>query len=367
MASRGVRAFTLIELMVVIAVIALLIAILLPSLQAARHHAKTVVCASNMHHVGLAVANYLFSSSATYPSSYHYAEDEKGNWSTENQTNQDAIDYGYIHWSYFLYERGNVGENAFECPEMENGGAPRTNPGPLVADWEPNQVNANQQGLPATEAARTSEVTDRQARRMAFTANAAIMGRNKYTKVISGGQRVNVFTKENVIKRPGGTILASEFVNNYALLTKKASSGTQYLIKSHRPVNPFYNLGSGFNEYMASPRVSGFVYGIESSGNTANGLNDPQNVYGLLPTKELRGLDGALDYSSGRPQINALGRHHPNPNSVYADVYGGLTNFLFVDSHVEALTILDTLHKRMWGDAYYSLSGPNQVENMIVK
>lgn len=47
-ASRG---FTLIELMVVVAIIALLIAVLLPSLAAARDNARGAVCASNMRTV----------------------------------------------------------------------------------------------------------------------------------------------------------------------------------------------------------------------------------------------------------------------------------------------------------------------------
>lgn len=42
------RGFTLIEVLVVVAIIALLIAILLPSLNAARGHARGVVCSSNM-------------------------------------------------------------------------------------------------------------------------------------------------------------------------------------------------------------------------------------------------------------------------------------------------------------------------------
>lgn len=46
MISRG---FTLIELLVVVAIIALLVAILVPSLNAAREQAKRTVCATNLH------------------------------------------------------------------------------------------------------------------------------------------------------------------------------------------------------------------------------------------------------------------------------------------------------------------------------
>ena len=52
------RAFTLIELLVVISIIALLIAILIPSITHARDHALRVKCSSNLHGIGLAMDVY---------------------------------------------------------------------------------------------------------------------------------------------------------------------------------------------------------------------------------------------------------------------------------------------------------------------
>lgn len=55
---RSARAFTLIEILVVVAIIALLIAVLLPSLARARENAKATICGTNGHQMGLALQMY---------------------------------------------------------------------------------------------------------------------------------------------------------------------------------------------------------------------------------------------------------------------------------------------------------------------
>lgn len=52
------RAFTLVELLVVVAIIAILVALLLPAVQAAREAARRAQCANNLKQIGLALMNF---------------------------------------------------------------------------------------------------------------------------------------------------------------------------------------------------------------------------------------------------------------------------------------------------------------------
>jgi prepilin-type N-terminal cleavage/methylation domain-containing protein/prepilin-type processing-associated H-X9-DG protein len=67
MQIRAHRAFTLIEILVAIAIIAILIGILLPALEHVRHQGYIANCASNLRQIGVALSMYANENRGEYP------------------------------------------------------------------------------------------------------------------------------------------------------------------------------------------------------------------------------------------------------------------------------------------------------------
>ena len=67
------RAFTIVEMLVVIGIISALIALLLPTLSLAREQAKSLQCLSNLRQLGFAAQQYVTLNHGYYPPAYNSA------------------------------------------------------------------------------------------------------------------------------------------------------------------------------------------------------------------------------------------------------------------------------------------------------
>ncbi len=315
------RGFTLIELLVVIAIIAVLVGILLPSLGAARKEAQALKCAAQARSVAQGFAVYQ-SSYGVFPLSYAYAVDATAPVWDKNDQGLNDNGKPYIHWSYSLMADGDrIPGEAFKCPSAPSGGAPRTNPGDDAKNRESWQTTYS------------SVFEDWQAPRMAYTGNAAIFPRNKLA--LDGAQRRNIFVSDAAVTIPSKVILATEFLKE--LDWQVIASGN--VSKSHRSINPFVGGSSGSDVYNepdtgSTPR---FFYPSESE---------------ILPQAQITANYFA---NTDATALNAVGRSHQGGDKRF----GGTANFSFVDGHVERMTVLETVKKRLWGDKFYSLSGKN--------
>ncbi len=110
---RPSSGFTLIELLVVLGVIALLVAILLPALSAARRAANRVVCGSNLRQMTLALRMYASENRDCVPLGYQFSS----RWSS--YMIRDAVQYGTKPYMILgnLYVGGYLQTpNTYYCP-----------------------------------------------------------------------------------------------------------------------------------------------------------------------------------------------------------------------------------------------------------
>ena len=107
-------AFTLLELLVVIAVIALLLAILTPVLQNSKHHAKAIHCRSNVKQLILGLTMYE-NENNVYP---HSLNQSLSNLSTGDPSYQ-RIGLWWFNYITDYSENENNGESILWCPSRQ--------------------------------------------------------------------------------------------------------------------------------------------------------------------------------------------------------------------------------------------------------
>jgi prepilin-type N-terminal cleavage/methylation domain-containing protein/prepilin-type processing-associated H-X9-DG protein len=128
------KGFTLVELLVVISIIAVLLAVLMPSLNKARELARRIVCASNERNMCLATSAYVQSFGCYYPgrNGSHWLDWRTGQmlrkdydsyWQNENGT-KDAKIEGFNVTAYWgvAYAKYGADMGIFKCPSKKTNG-----------------------------------------------------------------------------------------------------------------------------------------------------------------------------------------------------------------------------------------------------
>jgi prepilin-type N-terminal cleavage/methylation domain-containing protein/prepilin-type processing-associated H-X9-DG protein len=132
------RAFTLVELLVVVAIIAIIVSMLLPALRSAREAGKSARCKSNQHQVGLAIGVYRMEFRGLYPpyreyqpsvesstgvravhqlwGSRHYNPSIEVNWEGDPDTDQNVPDIRIG----FLAPYIQASEKVLSCPSFRD-------------------------------------------------------------------------------------------------------------------------------------------------------------------------------------------------------------------------------------------------------
>jgi prepilin-type processing-associated H-X9-DG protein/prepilin-type N-terminal cleavage/methylation domain-containing protein len=343
------KAFTIIELLVVVAIITILAGLLMPALDRARRQARGVSCMSNERNVGMQLHMISNEQDGYFPTCYEYIN----GWSSkplDGSPPPEPLDpkAGYYHWTAIIDPEGYPPESdpwtfeypmkadVFVCPSHQVGGFAPTN---FTVDRIPEP--------PPGQITQTDGVDDMQCPRLSYVPNEVILPRKKFSAskdeaMIDAGDpehtRFLSRVKSGQVRYPEQTIMVAEFSQS-ANCILGSSGGGGWAYKSHRPTNaikvePYMHPDLGLTEVF-----DGELYELQA------GLN----IYQLTATEARTAIEAVLADPTVAAENHHISYIDPEPHPSGA-------NYLFVDGHVGRHTLEDTLDPDfyMWGDKVYS-------------
>jgi len=168
---RGRRGFTLIELLVVIAIIGVLIALLLPAVQAAREAARRAQCTNNLKQLALAAHNYISAVNALPTGIQFQFDPYSGSFWTSGsclvplmQYMEQLPVYNAVNFNINMYDPENstissTGINTLWCPSDPPVAKKRTIAGGLLNGGTLNMYYTSYAGSAGTWFQYTSNAT----------------------------------------------------------------------------------------------------------------------------------------------------------------------------------------------------------------
>ncbi|HZZ26399.1 MAG TPA: DUF1559 domain-containing protein [Pirellulales bacterium] len=172
--------FTLVELLVVIAIIGILIALLLPAVQAAREAARRTQCTDNLKNMGLACLNYATAKRTLPPGKVYGTTTATG--TCGSSTNADSFHNWYTNWALeilpFMEETGLYQRYRFDLPNLDG------------ANDSVRKTMINVQSCPSDPnppAFATGQVADENGHTIMTSSYKGVAGRGYFLKVGAGG------------------------------------------------------------------------------------------------------------------------------------------------------------------------------------
>ncbi|WP_428305138.1 DUF1559 domain-containing protein [Lacipirellula sp.] len=327
--SRTLAGFTLVELLVVIAIIGVLVALLLPAVQAAREAARRAQCSNNLKQMGLAAQNYAAAKS-TLPAGYDRTKEEadksinfskRGLWTSLLQYVEGQTAYNQIVFDYTAKAGGNpyldpakdTIIDSFICPSWTD--AKNTASAPAGQEYQMGALctysgiagairNRGETLFPSEQG--FGDIPDNGALTMQMVKGAASSG------PFGGGSAKNLLigrarTLKEITDGQSNSLLAGEFVHRECCFTN-------LIEEAPGNVRPWYL--AGYKDGPYSMRVA------ETSPNACV-VRDSNNCAG----------------ASGSTKFNHLpmGSFHP-----------GITQFVFIDGSVHNVT--DSIELEVYKD-----------------
>lgn len=294
--------FTLVELLVVIAVVAILMGVLLPAISLARQSARSIQCLNNLRQIGMSQAAW----SADHDDQIVWPL--VPTWGRDNET--DLTKYWWQTLSDYVAEGGGERGDRFEsfrCPAWK---PQYTND--QLATTHSSDAEAMEDGLPETMSFRTG-----------YGMNRRLLSPDSFTRYHYPLKYAKSAARAGVLARPEIFIKSAISPNNSADVDEPDVDGG-------------YKAPPWRNTRVKLPSLR---IGV---GNSGNAWLDPGRTYPFWSTSADSQGDPA---GSGDPQRHSKASYAlETATKIKAeDMLIGNANYLFVDGHAKSLASLDAV------------------------